>query len=70
MMLISLLPVTAAASTAASGTFERIDAIRKVAGVETVVLENRYEPAVASVSETADPNMATSSAMIGSRRRV
>lgn len=66
MMLVSLLPVTAAASATASGTFERTDAIRKVAGVEAVVLENRYEPAVASVSETADPSMATSSAMIGS----
>lgn len=31
-----------------------------------MVLETQYEPAVASVSETADPNMATSSEMIGS----
>ena len=42
-----------------------IDAIKAVSGVEDVVLETRYEPQVVSV-DSADPNMATSSSMIGS----
>lgn len=46
--------------------YGQIETIRKVRGVKTVVLEPRYEPAVVSKEETADPNMATSSEMIGS----
>lgn len=46
--------------------YGQIARIRAIQGVKDVVLETQYEPAVASVSETADPNMATSSEMIGS----
>ena len=42
-----------------------IDAIKAVKGVKDVVLETRYEPDVVSV-DAADPDMATSSSMIGS----
>ncbi len=42
-----------------------IGRIEKLAGVEKVVLERQYEPAVASVGETADPNMATATKMTG-----
>ena len=42
-----------------------IEAIKAVSGVEDVVLETRYEPAVVGTDPT-DPNMATSSEMIGS----
>lgn len=42
-----------------------IEAIESVDGVASVVIETRYEPDVVSVEE-ADPNMATSSDMIGS----
>ena len=42
-----------------------IEAIKAVSGVEDVVLETRYEPAVVGTDPT-DPNMATSSSMIGS----
>ena len=42
-----------------------IEAIKAVSGVANVVLETRYEPAVVGTDPT-DPNMATSSSMIGS----
>lgn len=44
--------------------YQRIEAIKAVPGVAGVVLETRYEPAVVSKGD-ADPNMATSSEMIG-----
>ena len=43
-----------------------IAAIESVAGVKKVVLENRYDPMVVDTNETNDPDMATSSAQIGS----
>ncbi len=46
--------------------YGRIEAIEKVPGVEKVVIETRYEPAVVDREETNDPNMATSSKQIGS----
>lgn len=45
--------------------YGKIEAIRELDGVEDVVLEQRYEPAVYS-QDGADPNMATSSSQIGS----
>ena len=42
-----------------------IDAIKAMDGVADVFVENRYEPDVASVNSD-DPNMATSSEMVGS----
>lgn len=45
--------------------YGKIEAIRELKGVKDVVLEQRYEPAVYS-QDGADPNMATSSAQIGS----
>ena len=42
-----------------------IESIKAVKGVKTVVVEDRYDPMVASV-EPVNPNMATSSEMIGS----
>ena len=45
--------------------YGEIEAIKAVSGVEDVVLETRYEPAVVGTDPT-DPNMATSSSMIGS----
>lgn len=42
-----------------------IEAIKAVAGVKSVVLEKRYEPCVSSIGGS-DPNMATSTAQIGS----
>lgn len=46
--------------------YGQIETIEKVPGVKTVVIEPRYDPAVVSKEETADPNMGTSSEMIGS----
>ncbi len=43
-----------------------IEAIADVEGVEKVVVENRYAPAVVNREESVDPNMATSSTQIGS----
>lgn len=45
--------------------YDQIDAIKAVDGVADVVIENRYEPMVKQ-TEAYDPNMATSSAQIGS----
>ena len=46
--------------------YEQIEEIAKVQGVKKVFVENRYEPMVVDKNETNDPNMATSSAQIGS----
>ncbi len=46
--------------------YGQIEKIKQVRGVADVILENRYEPAVVSGNGAADPNMATSSAQIGS----
>lgn len=46
--------------------YGQIEKIKEVAGVQEVILENRYEPCVVKQEETADPNMATSDKMIGS----
>ena len=45
--------------------YDSIKKIEKIPGVKSVVIETRYEPMVVSTG-TADPNMATSSAQIGS----
>ena len=45
--------------------YGQIDTIRALSGVKSVALETRYDPAVYE-TESADPNMATSGAMIGS----
>ena len=45
--------------------FGKIESIKKVAGIKDVVLETRYSPDVVSTGGV-DPNMATSSAQIGS----
>ena len=42
-----------------------IDKIAALKGVKKVVVEQQYAPAVASVEEAADPNMATSTQMTG-----
>ena len=44
--------------------YGQLDTIRALPGVKSVTLETRYEPDVYSTG-TADPNMATSGAMIG-----
>ncbi|MGM9639994.1 MAG: S8 family serine peptidase [Faecousia sp.] len=46
--------------------YGQIEAIERVPGVEKVLIETRYDPAVVDTDLPADPNMATSSAMIGS----
>ncbi len=46
--------------------YGQISKIEQVAGVDKVLLETRYEPDVAKTEEVNDPNMATSSAQIGS----
>ena len=46
--------------------YGKIEAIRKLAGVRDVILETRYAPCVVDQEEVADPNIATSSYMIGS----
>ena len=46
--------------------YGQIEAIEKVPGVEKVLIETRYEPAVVDREETNDPNMATSSKQTGS----
>lgn len=46
--------------------FDQIETIEKVKGVKAVVIETRYEPMVVDTNEADDPNMATSSAQIGS----
>ena len=46
--------------------YDQIEKIESVRGVESVLIENRYEPMVVDQAETNDPNMATSSAQIGS----
>ena len=46
--------------------FGQIEKIENVKGVKQVLIETRYEPCVVKESETTDPNMATSSNMIGS----
>ena len=44
--------------------FGQIEAIKKVAGVEDVIVETQYDPAVASKDEL-DPNMSVASGMTG-----
>ena len=46
--------------------FGQITAIEAVKGVKEVLIETRYEPDVVKAAEKNDPNMATSSAQIGS----
>ena len=46
--------------------YGQIEAIEKVKGVESVLIERSYEPCVVNKAETLDPNMATSSQQIGS----
>ena len=46
--------------------YGEIAAIRQVPGVEQVILETQYAPAVVDVDLPDDPNMSTSSSMIGS----
>ncbi len=46
--------------------YGQIEKIEKIKGVDSVLIETRYEPCVVKESETTDPNMATSSNMIGS----
>lgn len=46
--------------------YSQIETIEKVPGVEAVYIETRYEPAVVETDGADDPNMATSSYMIGS----
>ena len=46
--------------------FGQISAIEAVDGVKEVLIETRYEPDVVKAAEKNDPNMATSSAQIGS----
>lgn len=59
----------AANMISANVPYGQIETIRGVRGVKDVVVEPQYEPAVVpkdEKEETADPNMATSSEMIGS----
>ncbi len=56
----------AANMISANVEYGQIAAIKKVPGVEDVLIETRYEPAVVDTDLPADPNMATSSAQIGS----
>lgn len=46
--------------------YGQIEMIEKVPGVEQVLIETRYEPAVVNQELADNPNMATSSAQIGS----
>lgn len=46
--------------------YGQIETVKAIPGVKDVVLETRYSPAVVDRQEAADPNMATSSAQIGS----
>ena len=46
--------------------YDQIEEIENIKGVKSVLIENRYEPMVVDQAETNDPNMATSSAQIGS----
>ena len=46
--------------------YGQIEKIEKIKGVDSVLIETQYEPCVVKESETTDPNMATSSSMIGS----
>ena len=46
--------------------YGQIEKIEKIKGVDSVLIETQYEPCVVKESETTDPNMATSSNMIGS----
>ena len=46
--------------------YGQIEKIENVKGVKQVLIETQYEPCVVKESETTDPNMATSSNMIGS----
>ena len=55
----------AANAISANVEYGQIEAIKQAYGVSDVIVETRYEPMVASV-EANDPNMATSSAQIGS----
>lgn len=50
----------------ANVAYGQIEEIEKVAGVKEVLIETQYSPDVVTTGETADPNMATSSAQIGS----
>ena len=45
--------------------YGKMEAIRELSGVQDVILETRYAPCVVDREEAADPNMATSSQMIG-----
>lgn len=56
----------AANMISANVQYGQIEKIKEVAGVQEVILENRYAPCVVQQEETADPNMATSDKMIGS----
>ena len=55
----------AANMISANVEYGKIDAIKAQKGVKTVVIERKYDPAVVEKNED-DPNMATSSQMIGS----
>ena len=46
--------------------YGQIEKIEQIKGVDSVLIETQYEPCVVKESETTDPNMATSSSMIGS----
>ena len=46
--------------------YGQIEKIEQIKGVDSVLIETQYEPCVVKESETTDPNMATSSNMIGS----
>ncbi len=46
--------------------YGKIEAIKGISGVKSVVIEQRYEPEVVSKEETAEPEMYISGSMIGS----
>ena len=46
--------------------YGQIEKIEMIKGVDSVLIETQYEPCVVKEAETTDPNMATSSSMIGS----
>ena len=59
--------MTLAANIISAGLqYGQIETVKAVPGVKDVILETCYSPAVVDRQEVADPNMATSSAQIGS----
>ena len=56
----------AANAISANVEYGQIAEIEKVPGVKSVYIEDRYDPAVVNTELEADPNMSTSSSMIGS----